>query len=612
MTSVLAKFNFRQGLHRESTQYEESGKWFDGNRVRFRAGKPENLRGYELKITDTFEGSGRDLLAYKSLNNKKRAVFGTPNKLYQHDGDRLVDITPITTTVTLANTFGTSSGSTRVCCSDAAHGRTVGDYVFFTSSAAFNNVSLQGNVYQIVSVESANVFAISVTDAANATGSDVGSATFNYLIPTGNSIAVAGTGYGAASYQATVCASDTRAWNQPASADATDIVFDITNWSLDNFETDVIANRNGSNIFFFESDASTTPIRATSVTNSPVSVNSIVVSNELHILALGTNMTSVSGPFNPMGIRFSDATNVSVWSPSAANEAGDITLVDGTKIVSGIRSRNAVNVWTDNSMWIVQYVGQPDIFRETQVGTNCGLIGQHGAVDYNGVSYWMGYDNFYKYDGSVQILDCTVRRFIFDRLNLKYKEKVFAGINSEFQEIIWLYTSNTSSATDCDSYVIFSPENNYWTYGDMFFTTFEDRTIFGNTITTGATVSGNNLYNNEPPGIFTGSNNEVLPSFIESGDFDIDDGNAIIFMDKLIPDFDINTGKIKLKFITKKYPESSDATAITKTFDITETTDKLNFRARGRQAKVRVSCSSQNTSWKWGAIRLGIQGDGQR
>ena len=146
----------------------------------------------------------------------------------------------------------------------------------------------------------------------------------------------------------------------------------------------------------------------------------------------------------------------------------------------------------------------------------------------------------------------------------------------------------------------------------MFFTTFEDRTVFGNTITTGATVSGNNLYNNEPPGIFTGSNNEVLPSFIESGDFDIDDGNAIIFMDKLIPDFDINTGKIKLKFITKKYPESSDATAITKTFDITETTDKLNFRARGRQAKVRVSCSSQNTSWKWGAIRLGIQGDGQR
>jgi len=263
-------------------------------------------------------------------------------------------------------------------------------------------------------------------------------------------------------------------------------------------------------------------------------------------------------------------------------------------------------------MWTVQYVGQPDIFRETQVGTNCGLIAQHAAVDYNGVSYWMGYDNFYRYGGNVEILDCTVRRFIFDRLNLKYKDKVFAGINSEFQEIIWLYTSNSSSATDCDSYVIFSPENNYWTYGDMFFTTFADKTVFGNTITTGATVGGNNLYNNEPAGVFTGANNETLVSFIESANFDIDDGNAVLFMDKLIPDFDISTGKIQLKFITKQYPESNDSTAITKTFDVTETTDKINFRARGRQAKIRVSCSSQNTSWRWGAIRLGIQGDGQR
>ena len=137
-------------------------------------------------------------------------ISGTPDKLYAHEGDQLYDITPITTAVTLANVFGTSSGSTRVCCSDAAHGRAVGDYVYFTSSAAFNNVSLQGNVYPVVCVDSANVFTISVTDAANATGSDAGSATFNYYIPTGNSVAAAGLGYGAAKYQATVCASQTR------------------------------------------------------------------------------------------------------------------------------------------------------------------------------------------------------------------------------------------------------------------------------------------------------------------------------------------------------------------------------------------------------------------
>jgi len=610
----LRKIKLKQGLHRESTQYEEQGKWYDGDRVRFRAGKPENMRGYETKVSATFDGNARDLITYKSANSKKRAVFGTPNKLYEHDGDRIVDITPITTAVTLTNCFGTSSGTTRVCCSDAAHGRSVGDYVAFTSSAAFNNVSLQGNTYQIVSVDSAAVFTISVTDAANATGSDVGSATFNYLIPTGNSIAVGGTGYGAALYQATVCASDTRAWNQAASADATDIVFDITQWSLDNWGDDVVANRNGSNIYYFDSDASTVPVRATSITTSPISVNSIVVSpNDRHLIALGANEYSatatVSGTFNPMLVRWSDQDDRTNWVPSVSSTSGEVVLTDGTRIVGGVRSRTAINIWTDNALWLMQFAGPPFTFKFTQAGTNCGMIAPHAAVDYNGITYWMGYDNFYKYDGSVRTLDCTVKKYIFDRLNIKYKDKVFTGINSEFKEIIWLYASDESGVTDCDSYVIFSPENNYWTYGTGIFTTYADQQVFGNTITTGVSSNESRLYNNEPPDYFT-ANNNTITSFIESADFDIKDGNQILYMNRLIPDFDLSTGKLKVKIITKNYPESSEST--TKEFEVTQLTDKVNFRARGRQAKIRVSCSSQNASWQWGEVRLAVQGDGER
>ena len=614
MVGKLAKINLKQGFHRESTQYEEEGKWYDGNRVRFRSGRPENMRGYETKVSATFDGSARDLIAYKSANEKKRAVFGTPDKLYEHDGDRIVDITPITTAVTLANCFGTSSGSTRVCCSDAAHGRAVGDYVYFTSTAAFNNVSLSTNVYPVVSIESASVFTISVTDAANATASDTGSATFNYLIPTGNSIAVAGTGYGAAIYQATVCASQTRAWNEAASADATDLVFNITQWSLDNWGQDVVANRSGSNIFYFNSDASTVPIRATSITTSPISVHSIVVSpNDRHLIALGANEYSasatVSGTFNPMLVRWSDQDDRTNWVPSVSSTSGEVVLTDGTKIVGGVRSKNAINVWTDNALWLMSFAGPPFTFKFQQAGTNCGLMAQHAGIDYNGVTYWMGYDNFYKFDGQVRTLDCTVRRYIFDRLAIKYKEKIFTGINSEFKEIIWLYASTSSGVTECDSYVIFSPENNYWIYGDAFFTTFVDREVFGNTITTGVTTSGNNIYNNEPAGVFT-ANNEALTSYIESADFDVQDGNAVMFMNRLIPDFDLSTGKLRIKITTKKYPESTES--VTKEFDIAGTTTKMDFRARGRQAKIRVSCNSQNASWKWGSVRLAIQGDGER
>ena len=716
MTAKLAKFDFKQGFNRETTQYAEEGKWFDGNRVRFRAERPENMRGYATKVSTAFDGSARDLIAWKDNSNKKRALFATPEKVYEHDGDRITDITPITTIVTLANVFGTSSGSTRVCCSDGSHGRQKGDYVLFTSAAVFgSDVSLTGNVYQITSIVDTNVFTISISGNAGATSTQAGSATFNYYIATGTSVASQGVGYGASDYNAadptsiglskisstsgnalvTVsCASahggvandfivfqntsidsvaatiggnlnltkpaaggpeftivsvngtqviisaaanasasgdvtsslnmtalvykqtggggSGRAWNAEASADATDLALDIAQWSMDNWDENVLLNRRGSNIYYFITQASTSPVRATTVTTSPISVNSVIVSpNDRHVIALGANEFSptatVSGTFNPMLVRWSDQTSRTNWVPSVSSTAGEVVLTDGTRIVGGVRSKNAINIWTDNSLWLMEFAGPPFTFKFQQAGTNCGLIGPHAGIDYNGVTYWMGFDNFYANTGQVEELDCTVIRFVFDKLNTSYYDKVYAGINSEFKEIIWLFVSNNS--TECDSYVIFSPDEGYWVYGDTFFTTFKDREIFGNTITTGATTTGNFLYNNEPAGVFTGDG-ETLTSFIESADFDVDDGNAIMFMNRIIPDFDLSTGKIKLELISKQYPESTDS--ITKEFDITNTTQKVDLRARGRQAKVRVSCAANNASWKWGSIRLALQGDGGR
>ena len=716
MTAKLAKFDFKQGFNRETTQYAEEGKWFDGNRVRFRAERPENMRGYATKVSTAFDGSARDLIAWKDNSNKKRALFATPEKVYEHDGDRITDITPITTIVTLANVFGTSSGSTRVCCSDGSHGRQKGDYVLFTSAAVFgSDVSLTGNVYQITSIVDTNVFTISISGNAGATSTQAGSATFNYYIATGTSVASQGVGYGASDYNAadptsiglskisstsgnalvTVsCASahggvandfivfqntsidsvaatiggnlnltkpaaggplftivsvngtqviisaaanasasgdvtsslnmtalvykqtggggSGRAWNAEASADATDLALDIAQWSMDNWDENVLLNRRGSNIYYFITQASTSPVRATTVTTSPISVNSVIVSpNDRHVIALGANEFSptatVSGTFNPMLVRWSDQNSRTNWVPSVSSTAGEVVLTDGTRIVGGVRSKNAINIWTDNSLWLMEFAGPPFTFKFQQAGTNCGLIGPHAGIDYNGVTYWMGFDNFYANTGQVEVLDCTVRRFVFDKLNTSYYDKVYAGINSEFKEIIWLFVSNNS--TECDSYVIFSPDEGYWVYGDTFFTTFKDREIFGNTITTGATTTGNFLYNNEPAGVFTGDG-ETLTSFIESADFDVDDGNAIMFMNRIIPDFDLSTGKIKLELISKQYPESTNS--VTKEFDITNTTQKVDLRARGRQAKVRVSCAANNASWKWGSIRLALQGDGGR
>ena len=622
--SKLVKLNFTPGIRRESTQYAEEGSWYDTDRVRFRAGKPQNIGGYETKVSATFDGAARDLITWSDNDQFKRAMFGTPQKLYEHNGDTITDITPVSTSVTITNAFTVALSATTVTVTAAGHGRATGDYVFFTSvSGPSGGVTIGGNiifgtsVFQ-VSVIGANSFAIDVATTASAAQSSASQATVHYLISTGVSNAAPGLGYGAAAWQAGTSTAGTRAYNEPTSAGATTFSSEITQWSLDNWGEDILANRRKGSIYVWDADASTTPIRAAKVsgaTNStPTTVDSVIVSpNDRHAIALGSNQfnttASPTGTYDPMIVRWADQEDYTNWVPSVSSTSGEVQLADGTAIIGGVRSRNAINIWTDNALWLQTFVGPPFTFKFSQMGTNCGLIAPHAAIDYDGRTVWMGFDNFYTFDGQVKTLDCTVRRYIFDRLDLTNKDKIFAGINSEFKEVIWLYPS-TDGSGECDSYVIWSPDENYWTYGSTLFTTFNDKIVFGNTITTGVSVNGNNIYNNEPDGIFT-ANGEAITSFIESADFDIDDGTQLMFLDRLIPDMTLNDGTIKFSITTKQFPESTQETE-KGPFSITKSTSKIDLRARGRQGRVRVSCDAANTSWRWGSVRMAMQQDGRR
>ena len=618
-SSKLVKMDFKPGIYRESTQYAEKGAWYDVDKVRFRAGKPENIRGFETRVSSTFDGAARDLLTWADNRRLKRATFGTSKKLFEHNGDQIFDITPVSASTTLTNAFSVALSANTVTVSAASHGRSTGDFVFFTSSTTIGGNILLGTTTYAVSVINSNTFAIDVATTASAAQSSSGGGTIHFLIGTGTDNAVAGLGYGAGSFTAGVCAAGGRGWNQPTSTGASDFTSQITQWSLDNFGEDVVANRRGSSIYLYDTDASATPLRATLVsgaTNStPTTVNSIIVSpNDRHLICLGSNAfnttASPTGTFDPMTVRWSNQEDITNWVPSLSSTAGETVLTDGTEIVGGVRSRNAINIWTDNSLWTMTFVGPPFTFQFQQLGSNCGLIAPHAATDYDGISVWMGYDNFYVFDGQVKNLDCTVRRFIFDRLNRDQKDKIFCGINSEFKEVIWLYPSTDSE--ECDSYVIWSPSENYWTYGSSIFTTFADKTVFGNTITTGVTAGGNNLYNNEPAGVFT-ENGQPQSSFIESADFDMADGNEIMFLSRVIPDFTLNDGALTFSIKTKDFPESpTEREKPQPPHTVTNSTVKIDMRARGRQGRIRVSCNAANTSWRWGSVRLAIQPDGRR
>ena len=714
MVSKYVKLNFRPGFHRETTRYAEEGSWYDGDRVRFRAGRPENLRGYQQKSTTSFLGNGREILTWSDNDSLKHIIWGTDKKLYTYyTDDEIYDITPVVSTVvTGAGKIGTTNNSIIVSVSEAAHGLSAGDYVLFTSVSdgsatnAIGGLTLNNQNYP-VSLIDVNIFVIDASSSATST--DTGIGTLNYLLPTGTSSAIQGLGYGAGVYNAqtlssigpytsvinvvadsikvsvshtahgllanqfveftqtsvpatiggnvvltsstnggpifqlvSVCtnayefnmtsvanATSTgagtdvqgvylpvsvsttagyRAWGEEA--DSGGITFELTQWSVDNWGEDIIANRRGNGIYYYDIDASSTPSRVAWVTanDTPSQVRSILTGNKRHLIAFGCSV--YGGDYSPMVVRWSDSEDYESWVPSATTTAGDVILTDGTEIVGAVRSRNAINVWTDNSLWLMQFVGGDSIFAFKQMGTNCGLIAPHAAVDFNGMTIWMGEDNFYAFDGQVRNLECTVKRYIFDRINKTNKDKVYAGINSEFKEIVWLYPSSDSD--ECDSYVVFNPVENYWVYGTGFWTTYSDKNVFTNTITTGTSSSGSSyLYDNEPVSIYTGTGNTALTSYLESATFEIDDGSRIMFMDRMIPDFTMdNSGTLQFSITTKQYPAN---TSITKgPFEVTPTTQKIDLRARGREAAIRVSCDSAGTSWRYGSLRLAVQPDGMR
>tara|TARA_R110000803_G_scaffold45272_3_gene95443 strand:+ start:1590 stop:3668 length:2079 start_codon:yes stop_codon:yes gene_type:complete len=687
--SKLTKLNLKPGFHRESTQYSEEGAWFDGDRVRFREGKPENLRGYEKRITEGLLGTVRDLTTWTNNNTQKLLALGTEQQLGILYSDQVFDVTPIIKTVSVGDSgtqgnFNTSIGSTRITVSITNHGAVVGDWIVFSSTSIngfatngrdFSSAEFGGPTFQTVSVQDLNLFAVSTLIAAASTETNQGHGTTGFLLETGPLNNIQGLGYSAGNYvvekdsgtatgtttnklvdstqnfittvhigdkinnitdsttaiitaidsntQLTLdtdimasgevyiifdpLANNTRAWN--SASPASNITFKATQWSLDNFGEDLLAVRRGSQLLHWDASQSAWPVRTSIVATGPSKINSIIVSpNDRHVLALGTNEV-VTSVFNPLLVRWSDREDYADWTPSISSTSGELQLIGGTEIIGGIRTRNAIHVWTDTSAYALNFVGPPFIFKPTELGTNCGLVGPHAAIDVDGVSYWMGTSDFFVFDGRVRRLDCTIRRFFFDSFNISQSDKVYAGLNSEFSEVVWVYPKEDSQ--EPDSYIAYNFSENVWTSGTGFFTTYEDNRVFTDVITTGSVEKGGTsfIWNNEPKDVFDGDG-VALTSFIESADMDIEDGDDLMFINKLIPDITINTGYLKFTITTRQYPTSSEV--VKGPYPIDSGTDKIDLRVRGRQAKVRVSTAALGSSWQWGSVRLAMQRDGKR
>ena len=638
------------------TESGAESQWVDGDFVRFRYGLPEKIGGWnQLSIAgETLPGAARAQHSWTSLAGEKYAAIGTSQGLFLYYSEQFFDISPLDTAIT-GCTISTTNGSTTVTIHKGSHGLLVGRYITLSSvtvtGASDFTASELEKAYEILTVAT-DSFTIQASRAEGGSGmTAAGAATVNPYVIVGPTDQTAGYGWGTSSWGA-------ETWGTERSTSS--VVLDPGNWSLDNFGEVLVATIRDGKTFTWNAGASSPRgIRASqSTTNFVTTANPTasrltqVSDRDRHLFHFGTE-TTIGDPTtqDPMFIRFSNQEDLNTYAPTATNTAGTFRLDKGNKIVGAVSGKDYTLVLTDTSAYVIQFVGPPFTFSVRQVGTNCGLMGQHALSYSDGKVFWMsGQGGFFVFDGTVKSLPCLVEDFVFttdgDNLGINFNASdiVFAEHNTLYSEVNWFYAKNGSD--QIDRCVTYNYGENVWTTGSLARTTYEDTSVFDvpyateyNSTATPVFADILGLTNTYGASTYyahevgtdqvNSSGTTSINAFIQSGDFDITqrrsplgqstgladfrgDGEFFMSVKRFIPDFKVLTGNSKITLLLNDYPNNTAAGSPLGPFTITSSTDKIDTRARGRLVALKIENDAVGETWRYGTLRLDAQPDGRR
>jgi hypothetical protein len=635
----LSKLQFRPGINREVTSYTNEGGWDDCDSIRFQKGYPQKIGGWQRRSANSFLGSCRTLHPWVSLDRDQYVSVGTNLKYYIDEGGFYNDITPLRETTSAgAVTFTATNGSSEVLVTNTAHGAVLNDFVTFSGAS-----SLGGNLtadvlnqeFYVIDVVDSDSYRIEVREAGTsiaditvngqlsptpvlATASDTGaggaSTVGAYQISTGLDIGVSGAGWGAGTWSRGT-------WGS-ASSDAL-ITNSLRLWSQDNFGEDLLFNARDGGIYYWDktSGLSSRGVDITSLSGSvsaPTVAKQILVSDrDRHVIAFGCDTEAQPGIQDPLAIRFSSQESLTEWNSTVTNTAGELRLGSGSEIVRAVETRQQIVVFTDTTLYAMQFLGPPFTFGVSSLSENITIAGPNAVIAVDDSVFWMGRSEFYVYSGAVQRLPCLVREYIFSDINENQYQKINAGLNTEHSEVWWFYPSADSD--EVNRYVVYNYQEQVWYYGSFGRTAWMDRGIFDFPF---AANADGYTYEHEI-GFNDGTTDPVTPinAFIRSSPLDIGDGQQFLFLHRMIPDiaFLDSTAvqpSANVEVAVRNAPNGSYVQSQTKTFvdprTSTSDSEQLFYRLRGRQMRLRIGSDDLGVTWRLGSPRIDIRPDGRR
>jgi hypothetical protein len=527
------------------------------------------------------------------------------------------------------------SGATVNCATlvvaDDGHGALDNDFVTYSGAASLGSqitAAILNQEYQIVSVVDSDSYLIearavstisSITTSAGlaptpvfADSGDVGNGGASvigaYQVNTGLDTTISGNGWGSGTW-------GRGTWGSAASLLASGTQLRI--WSHDNFGEDLLYNVRDDGIYYWDktSGLASRGVALSSLSGAnltPTIAKQVLVSDrDRHVIAFGCDPQDNIGTQDPLLIRFSSQESLTDWAATATNTAGDLRLGSGSQIIAAVETRQQILVYTDTSLYAMQYLGPPFTFGVQLISENITMGGPLTAIAVDDQVFWMGLSEFYIYNGSVQPLPCTVRDYVFDGMNTAQMEKVTAALNTEHSEVWWFFPSAASQEND--RYVVYNYLEQAWYYGNLARTCWVDRGIEDYPV---AASPDHYLYNHEF-GFDDGSTSpaSAINSFITSSPIDIGDGEQFVFVRRLLPDISFRNSSAavpEIDITTRVRNYTNTGYLRTTTSTITEGTEQVHLRLRGRQFGVSVSSAETGVAWRLGSLRYDIQPDGLR
>jgi hypothetical protein len=645
---VLTEIKFAPGIDKQDTSVGAAGRWVDSDNVRFRYGLPEKVGGWQSLLNESIVGVVRKQHAFVDNDGNRYVALGTDKFLLLYFEGGLYDITPLKTALTSATLATTDASPICSITTGTDHNLSLGDIILLDNvtlpvGTGYVDADFEDKLFQVTSITSNTVFTITQTTNATATVATGGSIDVVPYEQVGPAAQTYGYGFGVGPYGSTIGGTE---WGN--AVNAASVVLEPGLWSLSNFGQVLVATIANGKTFTWDSaiaarlttKASTTTSGFTTTNNPTATRVTLISPTTRHLIHLGTE-TTIGDPStqDDMFIRFSIDENINEYTPEATNTAGTQRIQDGTKIIGALVAKENILVWTDNALYTMKFVGAPFTFGFEQVGTNCGLIGKNAAIEIDGVAYWMGNNGFFSFDGTVNTLPCSVEDYVYDDIDTTKGQQVNAGINNLFTEVVWWYP--TAGSEFNNRYVVFNygqsngqlPMGNWYTGANVnsIRTSWIDSLVYPKPYATaynssndgtfpvviGQSGLGASVFFEQETGtdqVNPDGSTTILTSFVQSFDFSLQANQSEIFlaMRRFLPNFKVLTGNNQVTIGVSDYPSDSVAATRLSPFTIDATTDKVDTRARGRYASIKIENINLGETWRFGTFQVDLQPDGRR